>query len=207
MKLNYVFSLTGVNLQSQRAYEMAASGLIRPRLNSAPVIYDIKCIDFSSPDFTLGKLSFLFLWFVMWLYCVDYFYCFVIIEVTCVNEDEDYLLGIILDIGNQLKNVASTVSIRCIRVGYFSVELALLKKHFTLDNIIENMKSCYETIERSKQLDLELQKFEEEPISFSEENKRDLDVEVIDEELKEFDPELKAYWTWNIIFVVLVLLH
>ncbi|XP_065226945.1 pseudouridylate synthase TRUB2, mitochondrial [Planococcus citri] len=160
-----LFHLTGVDLQSQSAYELASSGLIRPAVKDAPVIYNIKCIDFSSPDFTL--------------------------EITSLNEDEEYLLKVILDVGYFLKNVASTVSIRCIRVGFFNIELALLKKHFTVENVLENMKKCYNIIEQSKKMDVELQKLEGNSASRSQEMKED--VEMVDEELLDFDPQLKAH--------------
>lgn len=52
------FSLHGVNPDSQEAYEMAASGIIRPaKRDTHPILYSIKCIDFQPPDFTLGKFS------------------------------------------------------------------------------------------------------------------------------------------------------
>lgn len=116
---------------------------------------------------------------------------FFVTEITCLNENEDYLLKLILDVGYLLKNVASAVSIRCIRVGFFSVESALLKKHFTLENILYNMKSCYHIIERSKKIESKLQKLDEEAVPFF--NGKEMDLEEIDEELREFDPELKAY--------------
>lgn len=47
--------LSGVHIQSQAAYELAVQGLIRPANKNIPMIYTIRCIDFNSPDFTLGK--------------------------------------------------------------------------------------------------------------------------------------------------------
>lgn len=42
-------------MQSQAAYELAAQGLLRPKDSKIPVIYGIKCVDFSPPEFTIGK--------------------------------------------------------------------------------------------------------------------------------------------------------
>jgi len=42
-------------MQSQDAYELAVQGLIRPVDKNIPMVYNIKCIDFTSPEFTLGK--------------------------------------------------------------------------------------------------------------------------------------------------------
>lgn len=47
--------LCGVDLQSQAAYDLAVQGLIRPSDRKIPMIYSIKCIDFTPPEFTLGK--------------------------------------------------------------------------------------------------------------------------------------------------------
>lgn len=42
-------------MQSQAAYELAVQGPVRPADNNVPMIYSIKCIEFTSPEFTLGK--------------------------------------------------------------------------------------------------------------------------------------------------------
>lgn len=52
-------SAAGVDIQSQKAYELACQGLLRPAAEnqpafSGPVLYDIRCIHYKSPDFTLG---------------------------------------------------------------------------------------------------------------------------------------------------------
>jgi len=53
-------SAAGVDIQSQKAYELACRGLLRPAAVSeaafaGPVLYDIRCVQFKPPDFTLGK--------------------------------------------------------------------------------------------------------------------------------------------------------
>jgi len=52
-------SAAGVDVQSQRAYELACEGLLRPATHnqpafSGPVVYDIRCVHYRPPDFTLG---------------------------------------------------------------------------------------------------------------------------------------------------------
>jgi len=54
----YLFPrLCGLDMQSQAAYELAVQGPIRPVDINIPMIYNIKCIDFKSPEFTLGKCN------------------------------------------------------------------------------------------------------------------------------------------------------
>lgn len=55
IKFFYIYRLCGVDIQSQAAYELAVQGLIRPANSNIPMIYTIKCTDFSPPEFTLGK--------------------------------------------------------------------------------------------------------------------------------------------------------
>ena len=46
-----------MNPHSQAAYDLASQGLVRPEDgHTRPMIYNIKCIDFQLPDFTLGEL-------------------------------------------------------------------------------------------------------------------------------------------------------
>lgn len=50
-----MFRVSGIDMQSQAAYEFAVKGLMRPANNNIPMVYSIKCVDFTSPEFTLGK--------------------------------------------------------------------------------------------------------------------------------------------------------
>lgn len=43
-------------MQSQAAYELATSGLIRPSNSKIPLLYGIKCTHFEAPQFTIGKV-------------------------------------------------------------------------------------------------------------------------------------------------------
>lgn len=53
-----LFSQSGVDIQSQTAYELAVQGLIKPANSKIPILYGIKCIHFQPPDFTIGKYIF-----------------------------------------------------------------------------------------------------------------------------------------------------
>ena len=50
-----MYRICGLDMQSQAAYELAVQGLVRPADNNIPMIYSIKCVDFKSPEFTLGE--------------------------------------------------------------------------------------------------------------------------------------------------------
>lgn len=50
------YSSTGIDIQSQAAYDMAVKGPLRPsREFNAPLVYSMKCIDFTPPEFVIGK--------------------------------------------------------------------------------------------------------------------------------------------------------
>lgn len=51
----YICRLCGIDIQSQAAYELAVKGLLRPADSNIPMIYTVKCVDFSPPEFMLGK--------------------------------------------------------------------------------------------------------------------------------------------------------
>lgn len=109
-----MFELCGVDPHSQAAYELAAGGLIRPANNQLPLVYGIKCIHFKRPDFTL--------------------------EVHAINEDEQYLAQLVQEVGIQLHSVAHCTTIRCVRHGHFDVANSVLRGHWSLQGIYDNMK-------------------------------------------------------------------
>ncbi|CAG9853533.1 unnamed protein product [Phyllotreta striolata] len=111
-----VFEISGVDIHSQTAYELAAKGPIRPVNSEVPIIYNLKCLDYEGPGFT--------------------------IEVQCINENENYLTTLIHDIGIRLHSTAHTTAIKCIRHSCFTLEHALLPKHWNLQNITKNMDMC-----------------------------------------------------------------
>ncbi|XP_076352186.1 pseudouridylate synthase TRUB2, mitochondrial [Tachypleus tridentatus] len=108
-----MFKYSGVSLQSQTAYELASLGLIRPAGKSAPLIYSIRCIHFKPPDFT--------------------------IELNCINENELYLKQVVHDLGLTLKSCAVCTQIRQTQYGHFTLDHALLRKHWTLEHVLNNI--------------------------------------------------------------------
>ena len=46
---------SGVDIQSQEAYELAVRGLLHPVGRTNPLLTDITCTMFEPPDFELGK--------------------------------------------------------------------------------------------------------------------------------------------------------
>ncbi|KDR11978.1 probable tRNA pseudouridine synthase 2 [Zootermopsis nevadensis] len=108
-----MFHQSGVDIQSQTAYELAVQGLIKPANSKIPILYGIKCIHFEPPNFT--------------------------IEVQCINEHEVYLKTLVHDIGMKLHSVATCTSIQCIRYDSFTLEHALLRKHWTLQHLMDSM--------------------------------------------------------------------
>lgn len=118
-----MFELCGVNMQSQLAYELAAKGPIRPADSKIPMIYGIKCVEFEPPNFTL--------------------------EIHCMNEYESYLCHLIHEIGMKLHSSAHCTGIRCLRHGCFTVDDALLRKHWTLQGIVSNVEHCKQLLNKN----------------------------------------------------------
>ena len=117
-----MFEHTGLPVNSQAAYELAARGPLRPARGSPPVLYGLRCVQFAPPFFTL--------------------------EVHGCNESGQYLLTLVADLGRQLRTAAVTVRARCLRHGPFTVEHALLMKHWRLKHVQHNMRECVVTAAR-----------------------------------------------------------
>lgn len=112
-----IFQSAGVDLQSQEAYEMASQGLIRPlSKDTGCLLYNIKCIHFTPPDFTL--------------------------EVHTINENDEFLANFVHDIGLRLRSTAVCTHIHRLRYGYFGLDHALLTKEWNLHGIINNIDYC-----------------------------------------------------------------
>ncbi|KAI0227405.1 Mitochondrial mRNA pseudouridine synthase Trub2 [Lamellibrachia satsuma] len=111
---------------------MAKTGLIRPKNPEAgPVIYGMKCIEFDPPDFTL--------------------------EVHAINEQSDYLAELVHELGLEMKASAVCKLVRRIRYGHFTLTHALLRKHWNLEAILENIDYCrplvaQQRLQRQRQL-------------------------------------------------------
>lgn len=109
-----MFELSGVDMASQTAYELAVKGPIRPANNRLPVVYGIRCVQFDKPEFKL--------------------------EIHAINEDEPYLCQLVQEIGLQLHTVAHCTAIRCIRHGHFGVENSLLRNSWNLQGVVTNLE-------------------------------------------------------------------
>lgn len=53
-----------------------------------------------------------------------------------------YLKTLMHEIGIQLHTTAHCTLVQCIRHSYFTLEHALLKKHWNLQNILSNLTLC-----------------------------------------------------------------
>ncbi|KRZ24687.1 putative tRNA pseudouridine synthase 2 [Trichinella pseudospiralis] len=123
--LKAAFDSAGVDLQSQKAFELASQGLVRPREDSFPIFYKLCVVQFQKPFFTM--------------------------KVKCVNEDEASLKTLVHEVGLSAKTTAACVSIRRVRYGHFSLQHALLVKQFSLKNIINNLITCQRIWDWSQQ--------------------------------------------------------
>ncbi|CAH1643790.1 unnamed protein product [Spodoptera littoralis] len=121
-----MFEQSGLQMDLQSTYELASKGLIRPADNKLPVLYGIKCVYFDPPNFTL--------------------------EIQSVNEYDKYLWTLVHDLGVQLKTTAYCTGVQCIRQAKFDVNLALLRKHWTLEHIADNINTCQELLDENEQL-------------------------------------------------------
>ncbi|KHJ40456.1 hypothetical protein D918_09502 [Trichuris suis] len=69
------------------------------------------------------------------------------VKVQCINESDNCLKTLIHEIGLSMKSVASCVSIKKVRDGPFDLDHCLLEKHWTLENIINNIDTCQQVME------------------------------------------------------------
>lgn len=121
----HMFEYAGVNPESQKAYELASVGIVRPQSKETPpLLYGIKCIDFNLPDFTL--------------------------EIHSINENSDFLKALIHDIGIKLKSTAVCSSIRRIRYGYFTLDHCLLRADWHFEQILSNIRLCKQLLTDKK---------------------------------------------------------
>ncbi|KAJ6223769.1 hypothetical protein RDWZM_002314 [Blomia tropicalis] len=119
-----MYKIAGVDLQSEEAYQFAKKGLIIPPGQTLPIIYAIRSVNFDLPNFT--------------------------IQIQCYNENEHFLAELCNEIGLALKSVARCTGIRLIKYGPFGIDDALLEKHWTLENMIENIAHCNQIVDRLK---------------------------------------------------------
>lgn len=63
-----------------------------------------------------------------------------------------YLKTLVHDLGIQLRSVAMCTQIQCFRYALFNLDLALLKKHWELGNICNNIEQCNTIIKKNSYL-------------------------------------------------------
>lgn len=119
-----MFEACGVDIQSQAAYELAAQGPLRPVDSKIPIIYSIKCIDFTPPEFT--------------------------IEVVCIHEYESYFKNMIVELGHRLHSAATCTHIQCYKYGVFNLEHALLSKYWNVGDIANNIQTCQQLLNENE---------------------------------------------------------
>lgn len=110
------FEYAGVDPQSQKAYELASEGAPRPQMDSPAIIYSFDLLRFAPPYFTL--------------------------EVQTVGENDNYLRSYVQELGLNLRTTACCNKLRRVRQGGFTVDHALLAKHWTLQHLLDNMALC-----------------------------------------------------------------
>ncbi|KAJ6654611.1 hypothetical protein lerEdw1_006764 [Lerista edwardsae] len=98
-----------IDLKTQEAYELAVKGLLRPMDKSPPLITAIRCLCFAPPEFQL--------------------------EIHCLHETQQYLRKIVHEIGLELKSTAVCTHVRRVRDGVFTLDDALLRTQWNLQNI------------------------------------------------------------------------
>lgn len=112
---NLMNQVTGVTMGSENAYQAALKGnLVPPSKDKlCPFVYSIKPLVFEPPNFS--------------------------IRIECLHENEIFLSEMIHHIGKAMRSVAMCTSIRLFKHGPFKTENTLLSKHWTLENVIENI--------------------------------------------------------------------
>lgn len=143
-----MFSVAGVDMSSQAGYELASRGAFRPASRlTPPTLYGIRTLKLELPE--------------------------VKFRVQVINENEHFLGELIHKIGLSLRSTACISKLRCTNFGLFNLDHALLTKHWTIENILENIDMCSELTKKEK-----LQPLEQTlvgPEHFSEANLKEID--------------------------------
>jgi len=117
------YSFMGVDPQSQEAFELARQGAPRPKIVANPLVYNVELRKFEPPYLTLN--------------------------LQCIGETDEFLRGFMNEVGRGLSTLACPRRLRRTRQGPFSVEHALLDKHFQLPNLIKNVLMCNRIVDRA----------------------------------------------------------
>lgn len=109
-----LFDSASVPLDSEQAYQLAKAWPSRPpKMAKWPVIFRIRCLHLKLPEF--------------------------VIEVTVMNETENFLARLTHDIGTMMKSSAYTKSIRRVMMGPFSVNDSLIDKEWDIQTIVNHL--------------------------------------------------------------------
>lgn len=109
-----LFDSSNVVLSSQEAYELAKNWPSRPpKMAHWPVIYRVRCIHLKLPVFKL--------------------------EVTVVNETDEFLSQLVHEVGIMNRTTAYTESIRRVKLGIFTIDDCLTDRDWHLQSFMDNI--------------------------------------------------------------------
>ncbi|XP_063072551.1 mitochondrial mRNA pseudouridine synthase TRUB2 [Engraulis encrasicolus] len=123
-----LISYSGVDLQSQEAYELASRGMLYPHGKSPPILLALRCTRFQPPHFTL--------------------------EVRCVNETQGYLRKLVHEVGLELRSSSVCTGVRRTRDGTFGIREALTRQHWTASDIQRAIKASRSMIKAQGRADI-----------------------------------------------------
>ena len=111
------WSVAEVGVDTQEAFELASRGPVRPKLLTETLIYNIELKEFRPPHFML--------------------------EVQCVEGENDpqqsHIVRLVEEVALKCRTVAHVSSIRCSALGPWTADSALLSKHVSLQNVLDNI--------------------------------------------------------------------
>uniref|UniRef100_A0A0K0EQR2 TruB_N domain-containing protein n=1 Tax=Strongyloides stercoralis TaxID=6248 RepID=A0A0K0EQR2_STRER len=116
------FEHCNLNLESEEAFELARKGLPKPSIPNAPIIYHLELNAYNLPYFS--------------------------IKIQGVNLTDNFLREFIYHFGVELESVASPKNLRCLRVGPYTINEALLEKDISLKSILNNIFICNDIFEK-----------------------------------------------------------
>jgi len=123
-----IWSVSDVSPDTEEGYSRACQGLIKPDILSEPLVYSIECSNWKPPHFSLN-----------------------IVAVEPLLKEglrQSWLLTLVQEIGIKCKTVAQIHKIRCVSVGPWGPDQALLAKHCNLQNVLDNIASNREAVDR-----------------------------------------------------------
>jgi len=106
--------------KSQEGYEAAAKGPVKPFIASQPIIYGIKCTDWSLPKFS--------------------------VRIQWIGEDHTFLLDLISEIALRLRTHAHVTGMRCAQVGHFTADNTVVYEQLNLQNVLLNINKNHAII-------------------------------------------------------------